>query len=168
MKLTISRQGRGAPLTRGTEELLRQAVRLCLLRMKAGLVWSVGLVLTDDAGIQKLNKEYRGLDRPTDVLSFALTEGRLETGVAAREVLGIRASGRPETPPGANLGDVVISTERAAEQATAYGHSYEREIVFLTVHGVLHLLGLDHETEGQRARMEKYQRQILGALGTRR
>ena len=139
MKLYIRRQGNAPRLSRETEELLRNAVKLSLLRMKADPLSETGLVLTDDPGIQKLNDRYRGKDSPTDVLSF-------HTGTSGF------------------LGDVVVSVDRAAEQAYTYGHSFEREMAFLTVHGMLHLLGLDHENEEERVHMEKLQRQILLAL----
>jgi len=128
---------------RDLEKLLRKAVKLTLMRMRANMEAEVSLVLTDDEGIQKLNKQYRGLDRPTDVLSFAQEDSKL-------------------------LGDIVISQERAGEQAGRYGHSIEREMAFLTVHGMLHLLGLDHETAEERARMEMIQKQILAVMGLKR
>ncbi len=130
--------------------MLRQAVKLSLLRMKADQKAEVSLTLTDNPGIQELNKAYRNIDRPTDVLSFPINEG---------QALACSGSGRQL------LGDIIISTDRAAEQAVAYGHSYEREMAFLTVHGMLHLLGLDHQTESEAARMEELQRQILRAMG---
>ena len=145
MKLLIERKGGAKRLSREMETLLRRAARLSLLRMKADPKSEVGLILTDDPGIWKLNRDYRGYDQPTDVLAFAVHEGQ----------------GRRE---GLLLGDIVISTDRASEQASAYGHSFEREMAFLTVHGMLHLLGLDHMTDDDRAEMEKLQRQILRAL----
>lgn len=97
----------------------------------------VGLAITDDEHIRALNAEFRGVDRPTDVLSFPMESGPGETFV---------------TPPGhvRALGDIVISYERAVEQAREYGHSVEREIGYLVVHGMLHLLGYDHATPHER------------------
>ena len=90
----------------------------------------MSLLLTDDPGIQVLNRDYRGKDRPTDVLSFAMEEGEL-----------LEQDGSlPEL-----LGDIVINTDQTARQAEAYGHSYGRELLFLFIHGMLHLLGYDHE-----------------------
>ncbi|MCL1805082.1 MAG: rRNA maturation RNase YbeY [Clostridiales bacterium] len=169
MKLLISRLGGGTLPDRETEILLRRAVKLCLMRMKAGDAWAVGLTLTDDRGIRELNRAYRGLDQPTDVLSFPSGEGQ-----PGRQPEQMGQPGRQERQAGRQgmrhpyLGDVVVSTERAAEQAGAYGHSFTREMAFLTVHGALHLLGLDHEIEGERLHMEKLQRQILWALGVGR
>ena len=95
--------------------------------------------------------EYRGIDRPTDVLSFALNE-----------------SEEPEVTGGADLnvlGDLVISVERAEEQAKDFGHSVKREMAFLTVHGMLHLLGYDHMEEEERLEMEREQRFVMEKLG---
>ena len=111
----------------------------------------VSVTLTDNEYIHKLNKEYRGIDRPTDVLSFALNE-----------------SEEPEVDDGPDinvLGDLVISVERAREQAADYGHSVRREVAFLTVHGMLHLLGYDHMEEADRLEMEKEQRVVMEKLG---
>ena len=114
----------------------------------------VSVTLTDNEYIHKLNKEYRGIDRPTDVLSFALNE-----------------SEEPEVDDGPDinvLGDLVISVERAREQAADYGHSVRREVAFLTVHGMLHLLGYDHIEDEDREEMEAEQRTVMNALGISR
>lgn len=111
----------------------------------------VSITLTDNAHIHELNKTYRGIDRPTDVLSFALNE-----------------SDEPEILDGPEvdvLGELVISVERAREQAMEYGHSLRREIAFLTVHGMLHLLGYDHMKEEERREMEEEQRYVMEQLG---
>lgn len=114
----------------------------------------VSVTLTDDAYIQTLNQQYRQMDRPTDVLSFALNEG-----------------GEPEIAGGPDinvLGDIVLSVERAKAQAAEYGHSLRREIAFLTVHGMLHLLGYDHIEEVERQKMEQEQKMVMEALGISR
>ena len=109
------------------------------------------VTLTNNEYIHTLNKQYRGIDRPTDVLSFALNESE-EPDV--------------EDGPDVNvLGDLVISVERAKEQAADYGHSVKREIAFLTVHGMLHLLGYDHMEEEDRIEMEAEQRFVMEKLG---
>ena len=111
----------------------------------------VSVTLTDNAYIHTLNCQYRGIDRPTDVLSFALNE-----------------SEEPEIDGGLDvnvLGDLIISVERAEEQAADYGHSVRREMAFLTVHGMLHLLGYDHMEEEERAEMEAEQRFVMEKLG---
>ena len=111
----------------------------------------VSITLTNNDYIHELNREYRGIDRPTDVLSFALNE-----------------SEEPEVTGGFDinvLGDLVISVERAEEQAKDFGHSVKREMAFLTVHGMLHLLGYDHMEEADRLEMEKEQRFVMEKLG---
>lgn len=117
----------------------------------------VSITLTNDERIHQLNKEYRGLDRPTDVLSFAFVDSE-EPEVAEG----------PEGPDVEMLGDIIISLERAYAQAQEYGHSVERELSFLTVHGMLHLLGYDHMEEADRVEMEEEQRYIMEKLGITR
>ena len=153
MTIRVSKQSGLALAPKELESLLRRAVRVSLRRMVGDTDWEVSLVLTDDKGIQKLNRVHRGIDQPTDVLSFPQLPGK---------------AGQEGTVQGKLLGDIIISVERAAAQAVDYGHSYEREMAFLTVHGMLHLLGMDHIEEGDRARMEAAQRQILLAMGKRR
>lgn len=107
----------------------------------------MGVILVDDEYIQDLNLKYRGIDQPTDVLSFAMNEEIAESQV-------LQVQGGPVL-----LGDVYLSVERAAEQAENYGHSFARELCYLGTHGLLHLLGYDHqdpeETELMRAEEEK-------------
>ena len=114
----------------------------------------VSITLTNNAYIHELNKKYRQIDRPTDVLSFALNE-----------------SDEPEVEDGPEinvLGDIIISVERAEEQAAEYGHSVRREMAFLTVHGMLHLLGYDHMEEADRLEMEREQKYVMDQLGIAR
>lgn len=111
----------------------------------------VSIVFADDAYIHELNRDYRGKDTPTDVLSFALNEGD------EPDVIG----GPEETL----LGDIVISLDTAARQAEEFGHSLERELAYLTVHGMLHLLGFDHETEEEKTVMRQKEELVLSELG---
>jgi probable rRNA maturation factor len=113
----------------------------------------VTLLLTGDPSLKRLNRAYRGPDRPTDVLSFSQLEG---TPFAS--------------PPGGTctLGDVAISVERAQRQATEYGHSLERELGYLFVHGMLHLLGYDHEHEADREAMRAAEERALATAGLSR
>ncbi|MCS7010925.1 MAG: rRNA maturation RNase YbeY, partial [Anaerolineales bacterium] len=104
------------------------------------------VVLTDDREIRTLNRDFLGIDAPTDVLSFPADETDPETGRRY-------------------LGDVVISLQRAQQQATEGGHSLEDEVQLLVVHGVLHLLGYDHAEEEEKAHMWKLQTEILNILG---
>ena len=137
----------------GVEDTVRSAIE------KVGELYGIGnsevsVTLTDNASIHELNRKYRGMDRPTDVLSFALRE-----------------SEEPDISGGAEadaLGDIIISVERAQEQAAEYGHSLRREVAFLAVHGMLHLLGYDHMEDAQREEMEKEQRFVMEQLGISR
>jgi probable rRNA maturation factor len=108
------------------------------------------IVLTDDDGIHALNRKYLGHDAPTDVLSFA-----------AREDGGIFV---PAPEAGMYLGDVIVSLPRAAEQAVQQGHSFERELGLLVIHGILHLLGYDHAQEADEATMWARQDAVLAEL----
>jgi probable rRNA maturation factor len=114
----------------------------------------VSVVFADDDYIQELNCQYRGKDTPTDVLSFALEEGE-EPDIY-------------EGPPETLLGDIVISLETAIRQAESFGHSLERELAYLTVHGMLHLMGYDHETDEEKAAMRQQEEAILNQLGISR
>lgn len=108
----------------------------------------VGLVFVDDEYIHELNRRYRGVDRPTDVLSFALMEGE---PMAGEEEVTI-------------LGDVVISLQAVERQAEEYGNSFLREAAYLTIHGVLHLLGYSHIDEDKRRIMRRKEEEIIAAL----
>lgn len=109
-----------------------------------------------NAKIQEINREYRGKDTPTDVISFAMEE-------LGEGEMDIHIEGAPRM-----LGDILISVERAKEQATDYGHSVERELGFLAIHGFLHLLGYDHSEEEEEKEMNNKQEEILQSFGLRR
>ena len=110
----------------------------------------VSIILTDDKTIHELNKKYRGIDRATDVLSFAFRESD------EPEILNAEFE---------TLGEIIISVERAKVQAEEFGHSFLREIIFLEVHGLLHLLGYDHIEDADRIEMEAEQKFIMEKLG---
>jgi len=137
---------------------------------------TVTLTLTDDEGIRELNREYRGLDKPTDVLSFPLTEpGEEEPEIVfageyeeTEDDAGEWTDAEEIEHPFDMLGDIVISVPRAASQAAEYGHSLERELGFLFVHGFLHLLGYDHENPEEERVMFAKQEQILAKAGLTR
>lgn len=112
----------------------------------------LAVVLADDSLLQELNRRYRGLDGPTDVLSFPMLEAAGQEETAA------------EDPGGVIIGDVYISMERAEEQASAAGHSCEREALLLAIHGLLHLLGYDHESEAAAAAMRQKEEEILNMV----
>ena len=109
------------------------------------------IIIVDNETIHSINKEYRGVDRPTDVISFALED---DTSFVSTEYR--------------ILGDIYISIDKAKEQAESYGHSLKREISFLTVHGLLHLLGYDHMTEEEEKEMFELQELILDGYGIKR
>ena len=113
----------------------------------------LSITLTDDEHIHELNKNFRGVDKPTDVLSFAFRESE------EPEILNLQVE---------ILGDIIISLERAKIQAENFGHSYLREVIFLTVHGLLHLLGYDHIEDNDRIEMEREQDFIMSKLGIER
>lgn len=130
-----------------TEEILRAADVV-------GEIYGVenselSVTLTDDEHIHALNKQYRGIDRATDVLSFAFRESD------EPEVIGADFD---------ILGDVIISLERAKAQSEEFGHSFLREVIFLEVHGLLHLLGYDHIADDERLEMETEQKFIMDKL----
>ncbi|MEK6752462.1 MAG: rRNA maturation RNase YbeY [Chloroflexota bacterium] len=126
--------------------LLERAARFTLDLQPDSSQADITIVLTDDRQLHELNREYLGVDAPTDVLSFPASETDPETGSAY-------------------LGDILISIPRAAEQAQAAGHPLEAEVQLLVVHGVLHLLGYDHAEAGEKARMWKEQAKVLERLG---
>jgi len=115
-------------------------------------------VLTDDAEIQALNRQFRGIDAPTDVLSFAMQD-------ESPEDQGFVVAPEQDAETRAYLGDVIVSYPRAAAQAAEQGHSVLAELRLLVVHGVLHLLGYDHATPQDQARMWAIQDVVLERLG---
>ena len=142
--------------------LLNQVITAALEAEGVKAPCEVDVLITDDEGIHQINLEQRKIDRPTDVLSFPMfnyTPGNPPVDdTDADPATGL-------TP----LGDMVISLERAREQAAEYGHSVERELSYLAVHSVLHLLGYDHVDEGEeKARMREREEAILSNLGITR
>jgi probable rRNA maturation factor len=131
---------------------LERLVATLVERELPGGRYAVSLHLVGDEAMRELNREHRGLDEPTDVLSFPLHD---PTGM--RFVL----------PPdqASSLGDVVISWPRVLAQAAEFGHSPERELAYLVAHGVLHLLGYEHEQEPDRRRMRAREEEALAPLG---
>ena len=126
----------------------------------------VSIVLTDGRGIREMNREYRGIDRETDVLSFPNVDFE-EEGVFDIDEDREADCFDPETGE-LVLGDIMISVDRVYGQAQEYGHSVRREFAFLVAHSMLHLCGYDHMEEDERARMERRQDEILTRLGITR
>ena len=144
-----------------TAALIRKVIRTALEAEGMTLPCEVDVLLTDDEGIHAVNLDMRGVDRPTDVLSFP--EFDLTPGEHPDEM---------DADPGTGLiplGDMVISMEHVAAQAKEYGHSRQRELAYLVTHSVLHLLGYDHLDEGpQKAQMRAREEAILTELGITR
>lgn len=148
-------------ISEGTRSFLRKVIRTALTAQGVDFPCEVDVLITGDAGIHAINLDMRGVDRPTDVLSFPefeLTPGQLP--------------GAEDADPGTGyvpLGDMVISMERVKAQAKEYGHSNRRELAYLAVHSVLHLLGYDHMDEGaQKAQMRGREEAIMAELGLER
>ncbi len=132
--------------------LLEEAIRMTLWHERYYRRWEISLTLTDDEGIRLLNKQFRGTDSATDVLSFPQYT--------------FTGEDRPVGWRRAVLGDIVINTERCAKQAKELGHSFEHEAAFLCVHSVLHLLGYDHEISVEdEEKMCAVQRDVIRSLG---
>jgi probable rRNA maturation factor len=123
----------------------------------------VNVSIVDNAYIHELNRESRGIDRPTDVLSFPMVDFELPGDLSVAEK-NPEEYFNPDTGE-LLLGDIIISLERAEAQAEEYGHSLKREIAFLTAHSMLHLFGYDHMTDEERIQMEEMQEEILERKG---
>ena len=135
--------------------LIRRVIRTALAMQGVDFPCEVDVLVTGDAGIHAINLDMRGVDRPTDVLSFPefeLTPGQLP--------------GAEDADPGTGyvpLGDMVISMERVKAQAKEYGHSNRRELAYLVVHSVLHLLGYDHLDEGEEKKKMRGREEAIAA-----
>lgn len=141
-----SKEPVGEPLTGLLEQIIQYGLNF--YQKEAA---ELSIILVDDAYIQNLNLEYRDLDQPTDVLSFAMVDEQPGAPVLNSTQLEL-----PEL-----LGDIFISVERAVEQAQSYGHSLEREICYLAIHGLLHLLGFDHHQPEETEEMRQAEEAIL-------
>ncbi|MDR2465043.1 MAG: rRNA maturation RNase YbeY [Streptococcaceae bacterium] len=120
----------------------------------------MSVTFMDNQAIQEINRDYRGKDMPTDVISFAIEEGDEEEFFFDDDIEQLEEV--------RDLGDIMISIERAREQAEDFGHSYERELGFLALHGFLHINGYDHMTPEDEAEMFGLQKEILDSYGLRR
>ncbi len=145
----------------GQRAFLRRVIRTALAAEGVDFPCEIDVLLTGDAGIHTINRDMRQVDRPTDVLSFP--EFELRPG---------QLPGPEDADPGTGLvplGDMVISMEHVAAQAKEYGHSNRRELAYLAVHSVLHLLGYDHLDEGpQKRQMRGREEAIMAELGLSR
>ncbi|MBE6733245.1 MAG: rRNA maturation RNase YbeY [Ruminococcaceae bacterium] len=152
VKVHITDKQKKLKLPTGTRLLIRKACTATLVEEEFSSDAEVNVTIVDDAQIKLLNKEFRDIDNSTDVLSFPLGDNG---------VYDIN----PENNM-AMLGDVVISIEHAIAQGELYGHGFEREVAFLTIHSMLHLLGYDHVNGGlEQLKMREKEEKILDNLG---
>ncbi|MBQ6550164.1 MAG: rRNA maturation RNase YbeY [Lachnospiraceae bacterium] len=147
------------------EETIRAVVREALKEEGCPFDAEVSVVITDNAGIREINREYRGIDSETDVLSFPAAEYP-----APADFSGMEDDPELFDPDTGEflLGDIMISAERAEKQAEEYGHPLIRELAFLTAHSMLHLMGYDHINDEERIAMEERQERVLQNLGITR
>ena len=148
------------------EKIVEQVVEAVLDAENCPYEVQVNVLLTDNAGIHNFNRDYRGVDRETDVLSFPMLSYSApgDFSFLDREC---EDDFNPDTGE-AILGDIIISVDKVKEQAASYGHSEKREFAFLIVHSMLHLFGYDHMTEEEATEMEEKQEAVLGSLGITR
>ena len=155
IKVIITNDQKEIKIPTGVRMLIRRCCNAVLVNENFEGSAEISVRFVDDEIIHELNREYRHVDRSTDVLSFPLGENGVydinhDTGAKI-------------------LGDIVISMQHAVMQADLYGHSLQREIAFLTVHSLVHLLGYDHEAEGlERVRMREKEEAVLTQLGLKR
>lgn len=146
MKVAILNQQDKIKVGKPLKDLIKRSAEASLKFFDLRTDVEISVMLTDNDGIRDLNKLHRNIDRATDVLSFPMFEYN-EAGEINEDYAELNEMGE------ICLGDIVISLERAEEQAEEYGHSFEREVGFLTVHSMLHLLGFDHMTEEEEKEM---------------
>ena len=155
VKVIISDEQKEITVPRGIRMLIRRCCNAVLQAEKFGSDAEVSVSFVDNERTHELNAQYRNVDRETDVLSFPMGEnGEYDTNMDTGAKI---------------LGDIVISVPKAMEQAKAYNHSLQREIGFLTVHSMLHLLGYDHENGGiEQVHMREKEEEVLTKIGLKR
>lgn len=157
MKISIRNEQDKLVVTKEMRDIVKLAIKTSLEFMEFGNKFEISVMFTDDEEIKVLNKLHRNIDRSTDVLSFPMFEYD-ENGDIIEEYADFNKSGE------LLLGDIVISLEHAKVQAEEYGHSFLRELGFLTVHSMLHLFGYDHMTDEEEEEMFSYQNEILSEM----
>lgn len=145
------------------DDIIKNVINEALDYLECPYECEVDVTIVNNDEIQELNREQRGINRPTDVLSFPMVDFEVPGDLSLAEE-------NPEmyfNPDSGELllGDIIISLERAEHQAEEYGHSIKREIAFLTAHSMLHLFGYDHMTDDERVEMERMQEEILERKG---
>ncbi len=161
MRISFLNQQDKYKANRNIKDLIKKCALTSLKYMEFRNDVEISVVLTDNDGIKDLNNIHRNIDKATDVLSFPMFEYD-ENGEIIEDYAEFNEMNE------LCLGDIVISLERAYEQAEEYGHSFEREVGFLCVHSMLHLLGYDHMTPEEEEEMFGYQRDILDEIGLTR
>ena len=146
MLVLIDQRNDSFPLEEKYFNQIEKTISMSLKMAGYGDDYEFSFSIVDEDEIRELNRDYRENDSITDVLSFPLYE-------------------REDIPAQGMLGDIVICAKRAKEQSEEFGHSYEREIVYLTVHSVLHLLGYDHEEDDEKSEMRQIEKSIMKELG---
>lgn len=146
MQLLIDQRTKDKKIEEKSLEFIEKAIVTTLEKAGYGDNYEVSFSVVDEDEIKLLNRDYRNKDSVTDVLSFPVFE-------------------RGEIGSYGMLGDVVICAKRAKDQADEFGHSYEREIIYLTVHSILHLLGYNHEIEQEKIEMRGLEKEIMKELG---
>ena len=155
LKVTIYQQQRKLPISKDLKKLIKEACRASLICEERKGNFEVTVTIVNNNQIREINNDTRGIDSATDVLSFPLSEDGYEFDI------------NPITDC-QMLGDIVISAERASEQAHEFGQPFEREVAFLTVHSMLHLMGYDHvNSEEEELEMRSHQRVIMSELEKR-
>ncbi|MGI6112914.1 MAG: rRNA maturation RNase YbeY [Mahellales bacterium] len=167
MNILIDNRQNIIDIDNGTKELINQAVLQVLKQETVEFDVEVSIILIDNEAIRELNREYRCIDEPTDVLSFPMLESR-PNGYDHDCVDRYLIEDLDNDLKAVILGDIAISMERAVAQAEEYGHSRQRELSFLVVHGMLHLLGYDHQRPEDRRVMREREEKILSSLGVPR
>ena len=147
MDIYIDNRQKKVEVSDKIEEVIRKSIETAVDFLNVKENMEVSVILADNELIRKLNREYRGRDTETDVLSFPMMEEYFEDG---KEIV--------------MMGDIVLSMEKALEQCEEYGHGIEREISYLTVHSVLHLQGYDHMTEKEKEIMRSKEKEIMKKL----
>ncbi|CCQ97379.1 putative rRNA maturation factor [[Clostridium] ultunense Esp] len=145
MELYIDDRQDKVKLDKDIFEAVENAIKETLLLEGKSLNYEISLTFVDNEEIRKLNREYRKVDRETDVLSFPMEQDESQFPVPM-------------------LGDIVISAEKTLEQSIEYGHSFVREISYLTVHSMLHLLGYDHMNENEKLTMRNKEKEVMKKL----
>lgn len=146
MELLIDDRQDKVKIEEDVKDAVEKVVSECLKLEGLSTNYEISVSFVDNEEIKELNKEYRGIDRPTDVLSFPMEDDE---------------TSQDYTPI---LGDIVISAEKALQQSVEFGHSFKREVAYLTAHSMFHLMGYDHETEEEKLVMRQKEKEVMKRL----